>query len=87
MPRTSTNLHPTKTQTGDSVTRNGCREWWRLLVSGAGKQRRSVHLPTWRARILIELILGFLPAMAVEIRWAYYDDARKKRTYRTCINI
>src|SRR6185436_2358847 len=70
MPRSSIVLHPSQTQAADPLLRNGSAEWLRLLVSGAGRPRRAAHIPAWSAFILVQLILGFLPAMAAEIRWA-----------------
>src|SRR5688572_18945102 len=70
MPRNSIVLHPSQTQAAGPLLRDGSAEWLRLLVSGAGGPRRAAHIPAWSAFILIQLILGFLPGMAAEIRWA-----------------
>src|SRR6185436_9774963 len=60
-----------KTQSGKPLLRCRCSEGSpRLLVSGAGNPHEPIHLRQWCAFILIQLVFGFLPAKAVEIRWA-----------------
>src|ERR1044071_7663128 len=70
MPRGPTILHSTKTRSEDPLPRDGSGESSRRLVPGARDLRRQAHLPGCCAVILIQLILGFLPAMAAEIRWS-----------------